>query len=85
MAGERRWRRILARAGEIGLVVVAMGALALWCSVPNTAVLDDENPTSTAFIDLRRDQAADAGKKLKLEWQWRPLGKISRYLRAGVV
>ncbi len=85
MASERRWRRILARAGEIGLVVVATGALALWCSVPNTAVLDDENPTSTAFIDLRRDQAADAGKKLKLEWQWRPLGKISRYLRAGVV
>ena len=85
MPGERRWPRILARIFEIGLVIVAVGALGLWCSVPNTGVLDDENPTSTAFIDLRRDQAEDAGKPLKLEWQWRPIGKISRYLRAAVV
>ena len=80
-----RWRRRLVAAAEIALVVIALGALGLWCSVPNTARLADENPTSTAFIDLRRDQAADAHKKWKLQWQWRPLGKISRYLRAAVV
>ena len=85
MAGEKRWRRILARIFEVGLILVATGALALWCSVPDTSGLDDQNPTSTAFIDLRRSQAADAGKKLKVEWQWRPIGRISHYLRAGVV
>ena len=70
---------------EIGTMLVGFATLLLWCSIPNPERLADENPTSTAFIDLRREQAADAGKALKLEWQWRPLGKISRYLRAAVV
>ena len=76
-----RWRRRLLVAAEITLVVVALGALGLWCSVPNTARLADENPTSTAFIDLRREQ----NPKLKVQWQWVRLGRISRYLRAAVV
>jgi monofunctional biosynthetic peptidoglycan transglycosylase len=77
-------RRLLA-AAEITVFVVALGGLGLWCSVPDTARLADENPTSTAFIDLRREQAADAGKPFKLQWQWVRLGRISRYLRAAVV
>ena len=81
----RRWRRILLRAFEIGTLLIATGALALWCSVPNTAPLATENPKSTAFIDLRRTQAAAAGKTFDLRWEWRPLGKISRYLRAAVI
>lgn len=81
----RRWRRILLRVVEVGTLLVATGALALWCSVPNTAPLATENPTSTAFIDLRRAEAEDAGKKFELHWEWRPLGKISRYLRAAVI
>lgn len=81
----RRWRRILLRIAEVGTLLVATGALALWCSVPNTAPLATENPTSTAFIDLRRAQAEEAGKKFDLHWEWRPLGKISRYLRAAVI
>jgi len=80
-----RWRRRLVAAAEIALVVIAIGALGFWCSMPNTAPLADENPTSTAFIDLRREQAEAAGKPFKLEWQWRPIGKISRYLRAAVI
>jgi monofunctional biosynthetic peptidoglycan transglycosylase len=77
-----RWRRRLFVAAEITLIVIALGALGLWCSVPNTAPLEDENPTSTAFIDLRRD---DGGAKFKLQWQWVRIGHISRYLRAAVV
>ncbi|HEY5946120.1 MAG TPA: monofunctional biosynthetic peptidoglycan transglycosylase [Kofleriaceae bacterium] len=84
-ARPRRWRQRLLAAAEIATLLVAFGALLVWCSIPNTARLADENPTSTAFIDLRREQAAAAGKPLALEWQWRPLGKISRYLRAAVV
>src|SRR6185312_12825065 len=76
-----RWRRRLLVAAEVALVVVALGALGLWCSVPNTERLADENPTSTAFIDLRREQ----NPKLKVQWQWVRLGRISRYLRAAVV
>jgi monofunctional biosynthetic peptidoglycan transglycosylase len=79
------WRRRLRLAAEIVLIAIAVGALGLWCSIPNTEPLASENPTSTAFIDLRRDEAASAGKRFRLEMQWRPLGKISRYLRAAVV
>jgi monofunctional biosynthetic peptidoglycan transglycosylase len=81
----RRWLRILRLVAEAGTIMIAIGALALWCSVPNTAPLADENPTSTAFIDLRRAQAAETGKPFKLEWEWRPIGKISRYLRAAII
>ena len=76
-----RWRRRLVAAVEIAVVVVTLGALGLWCSVPNTAPLADENPTSTAFIDMRREQ----NPKLKLQWQWVRIGHVSRYLRAAVV
>ncbi len=82
---QRRWLRVLLRIAEVGTILIALGALALWCSVPNTVPLASENPTSTAFIDLRRSEAAAAGKPFKLEWEWRPVGKISRYLRAAVI
>jgi len=62
-----------------------VGALGLWCSIPHTARLAVENPTSTAFIDLRRANAEAAGKPFTLQWQWRSLPAISRYLRAAVV
>src|SRR5215204_3588640 len=82
---KRRWLRILGRVFEVGTIVVAFGLLLLWCSVPNTDALATENPATTAFIDLRREQAAGANKPFKLEWKWRPIGKISRYLRAAII
>jgi len=78
----RRWLRIIGRVIEVGLILVAFGLLLLWCSVPSTSALATENPTTTAFIDLRRQQG---GKDFKLEWKWRPIGKISRYLRAAII
>ncbi|MEO8705151.1 MAG: monofunctional biosynthetic peptidoglycan transglycosylase [Kofleriaceae bacterium] len=81
----RRLRMYLATAAEVLLILAATGALALWCSVPNPRPLGERNPDSTAFIDLRRDQAEAAGKRFELKWQWRPLNRISRYLRAAVI
>ncbi|MBX3156844.1 MAG: monofunctional biosynthetic peptidoglycan transglycosylase [Deltaproteobacteria bacterium] len=77
-----RWAR---RIAEGFVVVMALGALLLWCSVPNTARLEERNPASTAFIDLRRAQAEDEGRPWQLKWTWRPIGQISRYLRAAVI
>ena len=74
-------RRIL----EAGTLLVAIPTLVLWCSIPNTSKLARENPTTTAFIDLRREEAAAAGKPFQLRFEWKPLGKISRYLRAAVI
>lgn len=79
---KRRWLRIVTRVIEGGTILVAFGVLLLWCSVPNTDSLATENPTTTAFIDLRREQG---GAAFKLEWKWKPIGKISRYLRAAII
>ena len=65
----RRWLRRLRLAAEIATLLVALPSLGLLCSVPSTGKLTDENPTSTAFIDLRHDQAEAAGKAFKLQWQ----------------
>jgi len=81
----RRWLRIVARMFEAGLLVVALGTLAMWCSIPNTRKLATGNPTSTAFIDLRRSQAAADGRPFALKWTWKPIGKISKYLRNAVI
>ena len=81
----RRWLRLAGRLAEVATLAACVGALGLWCSIPDTARLAGENPTSTAFIDLRRADAEAAGKPLPLHWQWRPLASISRYLRAAVV
>jgi monofunctional glycosyltransferase len=80
-----RWARRLRVGVELMVVICAIGATSLWCSLPDTERLARENPISTAFIDLRREQAAEAGTQFKLRWDWRPLGKISRYLRAAVI
>lgn len=82
---KRRWLGIAARIAEVMTIAVALGVLTLWCSIPNPAALASENPTSTAFIDLRRDQAAESGKPFTLQWRWQPLGRISRYLRAAII
>jgi monofunctional biosynthetic peptidoglycan transglycosylase len=84
-ARQRRWPRRVARAAEPVAIAAAIAALGLWCSVPDTARLAAENPTSTAFIDLRRSEAEAAGRQFQLRWQWRPLAAISRYLRAAVI
>jgi len=63
-------------------VVVALGLLLLWCSVPSTDALATKNPATTAFIELRRSRG---GEHFELAWKWRPIGKISRYLRAAII
>jgi monofunctional biosynthetic peptidoglycan transglycosylase len=47
--------------------------------------LAGEQPVTTAFIELRRQQAAAAGRPFALQWQWRRTDQISQYLRAAVI
>lgn len=72
--------------GAGGLLALALIAtIALWVSLPDVSALAKKNPETTAFIELRKAQAKDAGKKLNLRWSWRSLKKISPYLRNAVV
>ncbi len=67
------------------VIAAALAALLLWWSVPSTRRLATGNPSTTAFIELRRAEAKAAGKPFRVQWTWRPIGKISRYLRQAVV
>jgi monofunctional glycosyltransferase len=80
----RFFRRLSLLAAALALAV-ALGALGLWWSLPDVRPLARNPPRSTAFIDLRRKEAAAAGRRFVLHWAWRPLDQISPYLQDAVV
>jgi len=83
-----RWRRAgrwIRRGVEALAIAGALGLLLLWCSVPDVGRLATENPSTTAFIELRRDEARAAGKPFELRWTWKPRALISKYLRLAVI
>jgi monofunctional biosynthetic peptidoglycan transglycosylase len=80
----RRRRRWLLAAAAL-LAVLAAAALGVWMTLPEVDHLARDNPQTTAFIELRRSQAAADGRPFVLRWSWRPLARISPYLRHAVV
>ncbi len=81
----RRALAALAAAAEAALVLGALALTLLWASIPDPEPLARKNPSTTAFIELRRQQAAEQRRALRLQWQWRRLDQISPLLRAAVV
>lgn len=82
---QRRWLRWCKRFALVSAAMLLLGAGALWWSLPDVSGLVATNPKTTAFIELRKEQAQAKGGKLKLRWKWRKLGRISRYLQHAVV
>lgn len=72
-------RLVLAAAA----VVLASAAWVLW--LPDVRPLKKSPPKTTAYIELRRRQAASAGKRFDLRWEWVPYDSISENLRDAVV
>jgi len=79
------WRRLL-------LAVILFAGLSLcglawyWLvTFPDTADLARHNPTSTALIQARTDEARGQGRPFPLRWTWVPLGRISPHLQTAVV
>jgi monofunctional biosynthetic peptidoglycan transglycosylase len=81
----RRPQRRIWLALALGSLLPVMMAGALWVSVPNVAPLARTPPRTTAFIELRRAEAAAAKRKFNLRWSWRPLAQITPLLREAVV
>src|SRR5262249_700068 len=73
------------RALAVGVALVALSGLWFWFSLPDVRPLAHPSPRTTEMIDLRRRQAAAAGRPLTLRWTWRPLSSISPLLRFAVV
>jgi monofunctional biosynthetic peptidoglycan transglycosylase len=77
-------RRVLRAA----IVVTALGFVYLayiYLTLPDVRPLATTNPTTTAFMELRKREAAEAGRQLQIRQQWVPYSRISNTLRRAVL
>jgi monofunctional biosynthetic peptidoglycan transglycosylase len=69
-----------------GIGAVAFGVLSyVYLTLPDVRVLATSNPTTTAFMELREQEAADAGRPVKRVHRWVPYSRISINLRRAVL
>lgn len=84
----RRAPRWLRPFGRFAAAFAAVGFAAVayvYLTLPDVRVLARVNPTSTAFMRLRADEAADEGRKLRHVQQWVPYSRISKNLVRAVL
>jgi monofunctional biosynthetic peptidoglycan transglycosylase len=71
------------------LAVVAAATFAflayVYLTLPDVRPLRTQNPTTTAWMELREREAQAAGKKLRHEHRWVPYGRISQQLKRAVI
>ena len=68
------------------LLALAAGACALYVFwLPDVRPLKSHPPKTTAYIELRKAQAAAKGKKLAIVWVWTPYDRIAVPMREAAV
>ena len=72
-----------------GVVVVASLVFVyigyIYLTLPDVRPLDAENPTTTAFMELRKREAQEEGRALRIRHRWVPYSQISSNLRRAVL
>lgn len=72
--------------GTLGALAIGAACLAYsWVTLPDVRSLRTENPTSTAFMRLRADEARDAGHAWHPVQHWVPLSRMAPILRRAVI
>jgi monofunctional glycosyltransferase len=88
VAAKRATRSIRKRIGKglLGLVLAGLIYTAyVYLTLPDVRPLAKVNPRTTAFMQLRIDEARDAGRKFSIRHQWVPYGRISPFLKRAVI
>jgi monofunctional biosynthetic peptidoglycan transglycosylase len=68
------------------LAIPAAALALLWLiTMPDVSALRTSNPTTTALMDARQEQADASGIRLGRRWIWVPMNRISPHLRRAVV
>lgn len=84
-----RWRFLRSRwfRWGAGMAVIAVGAVVFWwwVLIPNPLRLDHRNPTRTALMEQRIDEALADGDSLEVAHRWVDLGHMSQTLRRAVI
>lgn len=57
----------------------------VYLTLPDVRPLISENPSSTAFMDIRAAEARRAGQELRRDFRWVPYDRISPELRRAVI
>jgi monofunctional glycosyltransferase len=57
----------------------------IYLTLPDVRPLARQNPTTTAFMQLRLDEARAGGRKLSIRHQWVPYSRISPMLKRAVI
>ncbi len=67
------------------LTLIALGWIAWqWITWPDVKDLVDNNPETTAFIELYRDGGSRSENRT-VDWRWVPYGEISSHLKRAVI
>ena len=82
------------RGGRIGLLLragIAIGAVLfgviayVYLTLPDVRELARANPTSTAWMRMRAEEAESEGRKLRHVHRWIPYSRISQHLKRAVL
>lgn len=57
----------------------------VYLTLPDVRPLATVNPSTTAFMELRKREAAEAGRPLRIRHRWVPYARISNNLRRAVL
>ena len=77
----RKALRGLALACTLGFVSVAY----VYLTLPDVRPLATQNPTTTAFMELRKREAEERGRRFSIRQRWVPYTQISNNLRRAVL
>jgi monofunctional biosynthetic peptidoglycan transglycosylase len=74
------WRAV------VGLLAIGFATAAyIYLTVPDVRILRTQNPQTTAFIELRAEQAQARGEPARRVQRWVPYGRISPHLKRAVL
>jgi monofunctional biosynthetic peptidoglycan transglycosylase len=79
------WKRIA--RGFVLLALLGFAYVAyVYLTLPDVRPLAKENPKTTAFMELRKEEAADEGRaRFSIRQQWIPYRQVSPALRRAVI
>jgi monofunctional biosynthetic peptidoglycan transglycosylase len=83
-----RKRSITRKIVRALLVIPAIGFAYLayvYLTLPDVRELQKTNPQTTAFMELRKEEAREAGRKFAIRHQWVPYSRISPMLKRAVI
>jgi monofunctional glycosyltransferase len=85
----RRARSIFRTVARTFVIAALLGFAYLgyiYLTLPDVRPLATENPKTTAFMELRKDEAREAGRrKFAIRQQWVPYSRISPFLKRAVI